>query len=113
MAALGPLWASAGMGSASDSGPRTGFAVKGGTSVPPSTKDAARVTGGFVLWPQRPSLARVVEWIDFETLALLFGMVITRPTDVAPDCRRLGPCPLLPLPHVVQDTNGAEPPGRA
>lgn len=44
--------------------------------VPPSTED---VMGGSVLCPQRPSLARVVEWIDFETLALLFGMVITGP----------------------------------
>lgn len=25
--------------------------------------------------PQRPSLVTVVEWIDYETLALLFGMV--------------------------------------
>ncbi|OWK00156.1 hypothetical protein Celaphus_00015602 [Cervus elaphus hippelaphus] len=26
---------------------------------------------------ERPSLTHVVEWIDFETLALLFGMVMT------------------------------------
>lgn len=76
----------------SNSGPRTGFAVKGGTFVLPSIVDVARVTGGFVLWPQRPSLARVVEWIDFETLALLFGMVITGPGSRAAAARALVLC---------------------
>lgn len=28
-----------------------------------------------VFYSQRPSLVTVVEWIDYETLALLFGMV--------------------------------------
>lgn len=32
-------------------------------------------TGNCVFWLQRPSIVKVVEWIDYETLALLFGMV--------------------------------------
>lgn len=35
--------------------------------------------------PQRPSLVTVVEWIDYETLALLFGMVRLADTPVSVD----------------------------
>lgn len=40
-----------------------------------SLPDLIIVNKSAVFLPQRPSLVTVVEWIDYETLALLFGMV--------------------------------------
>lgn len=59
-------------------GPRHGSTLTGGPLLHIIAKSVwLGLTGEFLLGLQRPSLTRVVEWIDFETLALLFGMVIT------------------------------------
>lgn len=58
--------------------PAQGGWGEGGVFTAGPPRGAVGFTGPFPSL-QRPSLAHVVEWIDFETLALLFGMVIAAP----------------------------------